>query len=160
MKLTARQSYPADPATVHAMLTDEAFLDRAAVEMGAVEHSVAVTADTTTVDAALQAPAPVRAFLGPHLRLRTETTWGLAAGDGSRSGALRITVPGSPVLVRATARLAPAASGTTIEYEGDLDVSVPLLGPAIEQQAAPEVLAALAAQERAGRRWLAATDGA
>lgn len=88
MKITARQTYPADPIAVHAMLTDEAFLARAASELGAVEHKVAATASRSALAAALPSPSEIRRFIGDTLRIVMDTTWSDAAADGSRSGVL------------------------------------------------------------------------
>ncbi|WP_232547686.1 DUF2505 domain-containing protein [Propioniciclava soli] len=154
MKLSARQTYPATPAEVHAMLTDEAFLTQMATEAGAVEQRVVATAARTAVEVAVPSPAEVRTFLGPHLTLVLDTAYGDADADGARSGQLTITVPGAPVTAGAAFRLVPTASGTQLTYDGDLTVNVPLMGRSIEKKAAPEILDALAAQERAGQRWL------
>ena len=155
MKITAAQSYPADPTAVHAMLTDEAFLARAASELGAVEHKVAATPSRSALEAALPAPSEIRRFIGDTLRIVMDTTWSDAAGDGSRGGVLTLTVPGAPMKAVADVRIAPAASGSTVTYDGDLTVSIPLVGGQVEKMAAPQILDALAAQERVGQAWLA-----
>ncbi|WP_300082395.1 DUF2505 domain-containing protein [Propioniciclava sp.] len=155
MKITAAQSYPADPTAVHAMLTDEAFLARAASELGAVEHKVAATPSRSALEAALPAPSEIRRFIGDTLRIVMDTTWSDAAAGGSRDGVLTLTVPGAPMKAVADVRIAPAASGSTVTYDGDLTVSIPLVGGQIEKLAAPEILGALAAQERVGQAWLA-----
>lgn len=157
MELSACQDYPADPVAVHAMLTDEAFLARAASEQGALEHRVAATASRSALEVVVSAPGEIRRFVGDTLRIVLTTTWSDAAADGSRPGVLTVTVPGAPVTATADVRIEPTASGSTVCYDGTLSVAIPLLGAQIEKRAAPQVLDALAAQERAGRGWLADT---
>ncbi|MFP5416034.1 MAG: DUF2505 domain-containing protein [Actinomycetes bacterium] len=154
MQFTNRQVFPADPHVVHAMVTDEDFLSHAAVEMGALDARVAADATRSAVHASVEPPAGVRPFVGPRLSIVQEMTWGQAAADGSRDGILSITVAGAPVTMRGTARLEPTASGSTITYDGELTVNVPLVGARIEQAAAPALLEALEAQGRVGRTWL------
>lgn len=154
MHLISRQEFPADPARVHAMVTDEDFLAHAAAELGSVDARVAATSARTAVEASVPSPSEIRAFIGPTLRIVQETTWAEPQTDGRRSGTVTITVPGAPVTLVGSALLAPTASGSEITYDGDLTVKVPLLGSRIEAQAAPTILEAFEAQGRVGRAWL------
>lgn len=154
MQLENRQEFPAPPADVYAMLTDEEFLRHAAEQMGSPDARVIASATRTAVEASVDAPAEVRPFVGDRLRITQEMTWDAAAPDGSRTGTFSITVPGAPVTMAGTARLAPTASGSVLDYTGDLTVKIPLLGPRIEKEAAPAILEALDAQARVGRSWL------
>lgn len=154
MQFTVRQSYAAAPGTVHAMLVDEAFLRRTADALRARDVRVASASDRSAVEVTIDAPAEARVFVGSELRLRLHTIWSDAVGD-TRAAAVTIDVLGQPVTVRATAELSAAASGSTLVYEGELKASVPFMATIIEKIAEPEVLAALAAQERVGAAWLA-----
>jgi len=154
MQLNSRQEFPANPHEVYAMVTDEAFLRHASERMGSPDARVAASPTRTTVEASVDAPPEVRPFVGERLGIVQEVTWGEAAADGSRSGTFSITVPGAPVTFAGTVQLAPAASGSTVEYAGDLDVKIPLIGNRIEKEAAPAILEALDAQARVGRSWL------
>ena len=158
MHLINRQEFPADPARVHAMVTDEAFLAHAAAELGSPDARVAATAARTAVAASIETPPEINAFGGPRLSIVQETTWADAAPDGSRTGTIDLTVAGAPVSVRGTALLAPTPEGSAITYEGDLVVKVPLRGGRIEAAAAPTILEAFEAQGRVGRAWLARED--
>lgn len=154
MHLNSRQDFPAAAQRVHAMLTDEDFLRHAAVEMGSPEATVAATGSRTAVEATIEAPQEVRAFVGATLRILLEVSWGDAASDGSREGTFSMRVPGTPLTVNGTTRLEPTASGSALTYDGDLSVKVPIFGPRVEQEAAPIILEALDAQARVGRDWL------
>lgn len=155
MHLSTRHTFGADPVRVHALVTDPEFLAHACVEMGATHHQVSATPQASSIVVTVATMAAVRAFLGPTMTVRQEFRWGPALCDGSRAGSMRITVDGAPVLVATRAHLAPAPAGSLVDYEGELTVSVPLVGPQVERAAAPGVLEALAAQERLARAWLA-----
>lgn len=156
MQLSSRQTFSADPLRVHAALTDEAFLAHAAQAMGALRHEVSATGQVTLLRALVEAPAEIRPFVGPTFTLTQESTWGPPAADGARDGTVRVTVDGAPVELVGTTRLAPTASGSTLDYAGDLTVRIPLLGGKLEKAVAPAVLEALGAQERVARDWLTA----
>ena len=84
-----------------------------------------------------------------------EVQWADAAGDGSRSGALTMTVLGQPVRLTGRLQLAPGGRGTTVDLTGELKVAIPLLGRKLEESSAPAVLAGFRTQQRVGDRWLA-----
>ncbi len=155
MHLTSRQEYSAAPAAVFAMLTDEAFLAEASAAMGATRYRATASATRTAVEASLPTPVEVRFFAGPTVQVTQQSSWGAAGEADAREGTFRIAVAGFPVDLSGTMRLAPAASGSTIEYAGDLTVAVPLMGPQVEKLAAPVILEALQTQERVGATWLA-----
>lgn len=159
MHLTARHEFAAPADRVHAMSVDPEFLAQACRDVGAVDHSVEVTAGpegpVTRVSLATETIPAMRALAGATLTVGQEMTWGPADPDGSRNARLLIKVAGLPVTVDAQARLAPTASGSAIDYAGELTVDVPLLGGVIEKQAAPFVLEVLEIQQATGNRWLA-----
>lgn len=154
MQFSAQQTYAAPPERIHSLLTDERFLASVATQMGAVEHKVAASATRTAVEATVESPSEVRALVGATLVLTQETMWGDAAADGSRFGTVTITVAGTPASASGVVHLAPEGTGSSLAYEGELTVKIPLVGPAIEKAAAPAIDDALQAQERAARNWL------
>lgn len=161
MQLTARHHFDAPPARVYAMLTSEEFLTDSCARMGTRAHRVEVVAGAeeaalTRTTATIEAPGTVRRFIGESLTVAQEMDWGPAGPDGRRDAAFTIRVPGMPVNLEGTAELAPEPDGTAVTYTGDLTVGIPVVAGLIEQQAAPEILAVLAAQERHGAGWLAA----
>lgn len=161
MKLTARHHFNVEPARVHAMVTDREFLSTVCERMGTRAHDVEASVGpggtaTTRTTATIDAPSVVRRFVGETLTVVQELAWGVAAPDGRREGRLSLTVPGMPVTMAGAAVAAPDAAGTSVAYDCDLRIGVPLLGAMIESQAAPEILAVLDAQQRIGDEWLAA----
>lgn len=162
MRVTAEMTYPAAPAEVFAMIADQAFQDRKLKGTGALSWEVAVRADAdatvVTSKRALptdQVPEAFRGFIGGQITLLQTETWGPAGANGSRTGTLVVEVAGAPVRLEAQLSLAPTDSGTQQMVEGELKARVPLFGGRIEKAAEPAVRAAIDAEERLGREWLA-----
>lgn len=155
MQLTSRQEFPADPAAVHAMVTDPAFLRHAAQQLGATRAEVDAAPRRTRVEADVETPGEVRAFLGPTITVAQEMVWTDAAPDGSRDATVVIDVMKAPATLRGTARLEPTASGSAITYAGEFTVNVPFVGGTVEKQTAPLILDTIEVQGRVGREWLA-----
>ncbi len=154
MQLSNVNGFAADPATVHALLTNELFLSEVCLATGAVAHRVAASPTTTAVERTLPSPSAVRRFTGETLTISEASQWGPPAADGSRTGTIRADVLGMPVTLTGELRLQPGGVGTELRYEGTLTVSIPLLGSHLEREAAPALLDALAVQEQVAARWL------
>lgn len=155
MRITAHHVYDADPATVYAMLTDAEWLAQVAKRAGAVRHEAEVDGDQTRLTVALAAPSQAQRFTGPELVVHVDQDWGRAATDGSREGELKISVEKMPASMAGTAKLKPAGDGTTIDYDGDLEVRIPIIGRKFETAAAPYLQRVLDVQQQVGNEWLA-----
>lgn len=155
MQLTAQQDFAAGPDEVAAMLTDRAFLEKVCVASEAIKHSVAVEGTHTTVSRTLKAPSAASKFTGETITIVEDLRWSTAAQDGSRTASLNLTVPGLPVEMTGTVRLAAGGRGTRVDYAGDLRVNIPFVGKKLEQSAAPAVLDGITLQQSVGDDWLA-----
>lgn len=155
MQLTAQQDFAAPPSQVAAMFTDRAFLEKVCVASHAEAHSVSVDGDHTTVSRTLEAPSAAAKFTGRTITIVEDLVWSPAASDGSRTGALTLTVPGLPVEMNGTVRLAAGGKGTRVDYAGDLSVNIPFVGKKLEQSAAPAILDGIGLQQEVGDTWLA-----
>lgn len=154
MQLTAQQDFAAGPDEVAAMLTDRTFLEKVCVASEAIKHSVSVDGTHTTVSRTLKAPSAASKFTGETITIVEDLRWSPAAQDGSRTAALNLTVPGLPVEMVGTVRLAAGGRGTRVDYSGDLKVNIPFVGKKLEQSAAPAVLDGITLQQRIGDDWL------
>lgn len=154
MDISSRLEFAAPPAQVYAMLTDQDYLEEVCVASQSVSYSASVDGQVTRTERTLEAPENAARFTGPTLVVSDETTWGPAAGDGSRSAEVRLTVAGQPVTMIATMALAPDGPGTAVTLTGELKAAIPLLGRKIEQGAAPAVLAGFRTQQQVGTSWL------
>lgn len=155
MQLTAQQDFAAQPSQVAAMLTDRAFLEQVCLASEAQKHSVTVDGGHTTVSRTLPAPSSITKFTGSTITIVEDLVWSPAAADGSRTATFTLTVPGLPVEMLGSVRLAAGGSGTRVDYSGDLSVNIPFIGKKLEQSAAPAVLDGIGLQQRVGTDWLA-----
>ena len=160
MDLRSEQRYDADPSTVFAMLTDEAFLARKAEATGALRHEGSVVRDGDRVTVRLlrvmppELPDFVRRFVGDSIDLDQTDTWEPAAADGSRIGSIRIMMSGAPVQLTGSMRLAPTATGSQTNIDAQIKAAVPLFGGKIEKAVYDALLQAVAIEETVGREWL------
>ena len=163
MQMNAEIRYDAAPQTVFEMLTDQKFQERKLAQTGALSYtaSVVVSGDGGAVVATSRAlptdrvPEAFRSFVGDRLTVEQTETWNPPSADGSRSGTVSIAVAGAPVKMTGSLSLAPAGPGCTETVAGDLKARVPWVGGRIEKAVEPAVRAAIEAEERIGRAWLA-----
>lgn len=160
MDLRTELHFDADPATVFAMLTDEAYLARKAEATGAVRHDVSVQRDGDRVTVRLlrvmppEVPDVVRRFVGDTIDLDQTDVWEPAAANGSRTGSIRIGMGGAPVSLAGGMTLVPSAAGSTATIDAKVKASIPLLGGKIEKAVHDAVVQAARVEERVGRAWL------
>jgi len=153
MHINTQHHFDASPAAVRAMLMDPKFWQSLAV--GHVNHcDAAQTADGVQVDLGVQAPAEAKRLTGETLNATLEAAW-KPTGDNAWSGPVAIAVKGLPASFSGTSTITPDGEGTSVAYEGDLTIRLPLIGPSLEAKAAPYLLGVLDAQQAAGTLWLA-----
>lgn len=95
---------------------------------------------TMVVSRALPAGAPgfLKKFLPPDPRVITTDVWGVAAG-GIRRATWSAEIAGTPALLRGTMTIEPTATGNRYTVEGEVKVSVPLVGGKAESYIAEQV---------------------
>jgi hypothetical protein len=136
-------------------MLDRDFLLQVCEASEASAYDVSVTGDKTRTSRTLKAPAAAARFTGPDLNVVEEISWGPDHGDGSRAGALKLTIPGQPVVLNGKLALGAGGPGTRVQLTGELKVNIPFVGKKMEDSAAPAVLAGFRVQQKVGDRWLA-----
>ena len=160
MDLRTEQRYNADPVTVFAMLTDEAFLALKAQATGALRHQRSVDRDGDRVTVRLLRVMPpdvpdfVRRFVGDTIDLDQTDLWEPAAADGSRTGSIRISMGGAPVQLTGDMRLTPTDAGSLTSIDAQIKAAIPLFGGKIEKAVHDALLQAVQIEENVGREWL------
>ena len=91
-------------------------------------------------------PGFLERFLPKDGRVVETFSWQPPADDGTRRGTWKADIPGAPARLGGTMRLEPTASGSRYTIEGDVKVSVPLIGGRAETFIA-EMVKKLAAKE-------------
>ena len=142
------------------MMTDQAYLEEVCVASESLSYHVSVEGSTTRTSRTLPAPDSAARFTGPQLTINDEVGWGDPASNGSRSGAVTMTVLGQPVNFRGKVEVSPGGRGSVVDVTGELKVAIPLLGRRLEEAAAPAVMAGYRTQQEVGDRWLARRSSA
>lgn len=153
MEIRATHQYPQPVPDAFAMLTNPAFLEAVCLASDPIEYSTFVDGLRTGARRTMRNHASIERFTGPTITVSDEVTWQESNGDGTRTGTTLVAVEGMPVALTGTVTLAPSGGGSSLTYNGDLKVSVPLLGPALERQAAPLLLEALDLQAKVAQTW-------
>ncbi|WP_137812644.1 DUF2505 domain-containing protein [Gandjariella thermophila] len=166
-RIEHRTSTPWDADRVHAALVDPAFLrDRLAALGGPgaelVEHRVDDGAVTVRLRHGIppeEVPAAVRPFLGSGLKLERIETWH-GDGPGRYSGTVRLDTSGLPgEIAGATAVQNLPAGGSELSVDGEVKVSIPLVGGKIEDIVAEQVRKLLAREADFALEWIAEHAG-
>lgn len=159
--LDVEQTYPADPATVVAMLRNPEFIREKLERTGSMETTVDV-ADapdggfiiTTTRVLPSKVPAAAAAFVGETLNVREVQTWSALSADGRSTGTVDVDF-GAPITFKGTMAIAPSPEGTTVSSHGEIKAGIPFVGGMIEGGAADQTRKYLSIEEKVGREFLA-----
>lgn len=161
MDVRSELRFDADPATVFAMLTDEAYVERKSLAANAIRAHATVQRSGDQVTITLTRVMPpdvpdfVRRFVGETIDITQTDVWEPAATDGSRRGTIALDLAGQPVTCRGTMALSHNGAGTTVTINGTLKANIPLFGGKIEQAVNQGLMEAAKIEEKVGREWLA-----
>ncbi len=153
MEIRATHHYPQPPQDAFAMLTDPGFLEAVCLASDPLEFTTWVDGLRTGARRTMRNHPSIEKFTGPTITVTDEVTWQESAVDGVHTGATLVSVEGMPVALTGTVTLAASQTGSTLTYLGDLKVSIPLVGPVLERQAAPILLEALELQAKVAQGW-------
>ena len=96
MDISSHLDFAATPAEVYAMMTNQKYLEEVCVASESISYHVSVDGSITKTSRTLPAPDSAARFTGPQLTIN-EGCLGRPVSDGSRSGAVTMTVLGQPV---------------------------------------------------------------
>ena len=107
MDISTGLDFAATPEEVYAMMTDQAYLEEVCVASQSISYDVSVNGSSTRTSRTLPSPESAARFTGPQLTVVEEVQWAEPTGDGSRTGALTMTITGQPVRLNGQLRIAP-----------------------------------------------------
>ena len=152
-RLTKLLTYDATAESVAAMLDDQEFREAVLEKQRVVRGSVTIDGDVVTVEQVRSAddiPSFARKFVGDEILIVQTETW-----TSPTSADVRLAIPGKPGEAVGTLELVESGGTTTETIDLDLTVKIPLVGGRIEQLIAGIFSAALDAEQKVGREWLA-----
>lgn len=147
MKFTHRAEYPATADEVWAVMSSQDFQNAKceATTSGDWSSNVSTAGDKTRIISERVLPTDdlpdiARTFVGPTLTIAEVQVWGPPAADGTRTGELQVQIKGAPMTLKGSVRLSPTAAGSVQEIDGELKVSVPLIGGKLEKAASDPLM--------------------
>lgn len=162
MKFNATAQYPADVHTIRALLVDPEFtkfrLAKAGVEASSIESVEADGGVRLTIVVPVSGdmvPANYRRFVPSSLSATLVEHWHPVAGDRSPTGVMSMEFSGVPARARSDFRLTETGETSERVFDGELSVSIPLVGKAIEQKAVGMLERLVRAESKAAAEFLA-----
>ena len=154
MKTTLTLNYTASCDRVAAMLVDPEFA--AYVGEAAHANNVSVTPIDRGVSSVLTMDTPdsARMLLGREIHMTQTITWEDPRADGSRQGQMSLNLSGVPVSLAGPLSLRPAPDGSTIVYDADFHIRIPLVGKKIEKKVEEYLEQIIHSCEEFGNKWL------
>jgi hypothetical protein len=157
MEFRHEMTYDAALADVSAMLDDPAYRDRVLRAQGGVRGTfeIETEGDITTavvdqVQPAAGLPSFATKFVGSEINIVQREEW-----SSAEYADLHVTIPGKPGRMVGSISLTEDGGTTTEIVEGDISVSIPLVGGKIEKLIADMLRKALRAEEQVARAYLA-----
>jgi hypothetical protein len=160
--LRTEMRYPgATVAQVRALALDADFRRTVCQATGAIAYDVDVAGNAdgsagVTVSRTLPATVPdfAKRFVGETIEVVQKERWSPADDSPAFRAELWIDVVGQPASLRGTIRIETVADGAVEIVEGDVRVSIPLIGRTFEAELAQGIVAAARREEELGREWL------
>ncbi|MDR0960929.1 MAG: DUF2505 domain-containing protein [Propionibacteriaceae bacterium] len=154
-RLQSTFTFAASPQRVADMLVSQEFADRAAADMEAIEHRVEPGSDTLTVWNVVPSPDKMKRIVGKEMEIKQTTSWEPWAGDGSRRGHIQVLVEKMKTVLEGEMTLTGDDAASTVVYDSQLTIDIPILGPKLEESAVDSFADILAATQQIGDGWLA-----
>ncbi len=149
MKLSERFEYPASPDQVFALVSDPTFREESCVHQGARDHTVTVTTEgdntIVTIERTMESDMPdfIKKLTGDAVTVTQVETWGPADASGTRTADITVDIHGQPARMKGTSTISGSGSTTVMTLDGDVKVSLPLIGKRIEPEVAKAISASL-----------------
>jgi hypothetical protein len=153
MRFEHTSRYDAQPPDVREMLLDATFREKVCVAVKSVDYSVAVDGSTVVIQQSQRVrkiPAFAAKLVGETIEIHQVERW-----TSPTEAALELTIPGKPGHLRATVTLTESGGGTDYRADGELKVSIPLVGGKLESVIADLLTLFLTREHETGQAWLA-----
>jgi hypothetical protein len=162
MRIESQITYPGARAkAVSQLIFDPDFRAAVCEATAALDYDVEVHENgdgwtTVRIHRVLPAEVPdfVKKLVGETIDVTQTEEWGAPDESGRRTADLLLEIKGQPARMTGSIVLEADEAGVTEQIEGDLKVSIPLLGRKIEPEIAKGVLLAVKVEQKTGREWL------
>ncbi len=153
--------FPADPAAVFTMVTDQAYVQEKNERTGGINVESEVTTNddgTIRIYATRALPAEIpgyaKKFVGDQIETQQTDTWQPNPVDGNYRGTLHVDFGKAPMVVDGTFEIKATDDGSVLIVTAQAKASVPFVGGKIEGIAAEQFGRAVRKEEEIGQDWL------
>ncbi len=157
MKFRHEITYDAPAQDVWAMLSDPAFRQKSCAAMGVVSATVSIDAAGDGMRVRIDQVQHTEGIPSFAKKFAGDTTEAIQVEEWSdpRSAAMTVTTPGKPTRITGTLSLTGDGDRTVEMFEGEVKVSVPLIGGKLEGLMADLFRKGMDKEHSAGVAWLA-----
>lgn len=161
-KIHREQAYGVDVETVFAAMTDRAFIEEKYAAIGHTGLQILENEPTddgghrTVTERQAEAqgiPDIAKKVFGSKQTIKQTEVWGPAAADGSRTSTWTVETKGAPASLKGGSTIKPDGDGSLLTIDGELKVSVPLIGGKIEGSLRPVLEEQIKAEMDFGVEW-------
>lgn len=128
-------------------------VDAATLDTMDVDADGTVRVSTTQTLRRDRLPGIATQFIRGDLTMVREESW-TAVRDGAATATIKASIPGAPVRVDGTATLASAPQGSTVSYQAEVEVAIPLVGGKVEDFIRSQLVNLLTAEQRFTTVWM------
>ncbi len=160
-KISGELHFEADPATVYAMISDQAYVQAKNERTGGQNVEAAVTdngADGATIVVSRDLPAEIpsfaKKFVGEKISTTQTDSWGPADDDGNYAAKFHVDFGKAPIVIDGTMSITADGSGAVLRVAADVKASVPFVGGKLEGVAAEQFDRAVRNEQPIGAEWL------
>jgi hypothetical protein len=153
MKITSTLAFEATPDRVRNMLINPDFSAYIAEEIHADSVQSTQSDQGLRTEFVVASPDQAKRFLGKTMTIAETLTWKATDGD-THTGTLDLGVKGVPGGAQGVISLSPTPQGSTLAYDADFSVRIPLVGKQVEKLARTHLTDIIHAAEKVGNTWL------
>lgn len=160
-KISGELHLAADPATVYAMVSDQAYVQEKNERTGGENVEAAVTdngADGCTIVVSRDLPAEIpsfaKKFVGEKISTTQTDNWGPAASDGSYAAKFHVDFGQAPMVIDGTMSITADGDSSVLRVDAEVKASVPFVGGKLEGVAAEQFDRAVRKEQEIASDWL------
>ncbi len=160
-KISGDLRFEADPATVYAMISDQAYVQEKNERTGGQNVEASVTDNgengceiVVSRDLPAEIPSFAKKFVGEKISTVQTDRWGPVNDDGSYSAKFHVDFGKAPMVLDGTMSIEAEGDSSVLRVNADIKASVPLVGGKLEGVAAEQFERAVRKEQEIGIDWL------
>lgn len=160
-KISGELKFAADPTTVYAMVSDQAYVQEKNERTGGQNVEAAVTdngSEGCTIVVSRDLPAEIpsfaKKFVGEKISTTQTDNWGPASSEGNYSAKFHVDFGQAPMVIDGIMSITADGDGAVLRVDAEVKASVPFVGGKLEGVAAEQFDRAVRKEQEIGSEWL------